>query len=55
MIWFSLGAILAVAQTFIRYPDTLRQPHWVQGLLFTVAMGTAVYGTILWAIVTYVF
>lgn len=54
MIWFVVGAVLAVIQTFVRSPDTLHQPHWIQGLLFSAALGAAVYGSILWAIVTYV-
>lgn len=55
MIWFFAGAALAIVQMFIRYPDTLQLPHWIQGMLVTIVLGAAIYGTILWAIATYVF
>jgi hypothetical protein len=53
MWYFFAGALLNVAITVWRMRLQLLQsgaPHWVQGLLFSAAIGAAVYGTVFWLI-----
>ncbi|MBY0391893.1 MAG: hypothetical protein K2Q27_01360 [Novosphingobium sp.] len=53
MKWFIAGALLNVAITVWRMRLQLLQggaPYWMQGLLFSAAIGAAIYGTIFWLI-----
>jgi hypothetical protein len=50
---FVAGALLNVAITAWRMRFELLQggaPHWAQGVLFSAAIGAAIYGTIFWLI-----
>lgn len=53
MWYFVAGALLNVAITVWRMRLQLLQgsaPHWAQGLLFSAAIGAAIYGTVFWLI-----
>jgi hypothetical protein len=53
MWYFVAGALLNVAITAWRMRFELLQggaPHWAQGVLFSAAIGAAIYGTIFWLI-----
>jgi hypothetical protein len=56
MIWFLLGAALGAAQLAVPIVRGTRESEMpVLFIAFGAALGAAVYGTILWALATYVF
>jgi len=56
MWYFIAGALVAIAQLILRSPLQFFQANYpIQGLMVTAALGAAVYGTIFWAVGSFLF